>query len=138
MRTIRIGGLDGPGDAQHAVGIAAVEGKILVELDRGEIARPAVDDLCANGLHGRHIPRDPVSQLADQQGLPLVGPACRLGAPEIGRRHDWGGLCLEEHPGETGIDIGQDRAGIGIGSGHDVGGFGFVGEKAGDEIVDAG
>jgi hypothetical protein len=123
---------------QHGRCIAAVEGEVLVELDRGEIARPAPDDLCANSLHAGNVTGNPVPQLRDQQGFACVGHASCLGTAEIGRRHRRRGRGLEEHPGKSGIDIGQHRPVIGIGRRHHIGGLGFVGEKAGDEIVDPG
>ena len=75
MRVGVVLGLDELADAQHFGGIAAIEGEVLVELDRGEVARVLAHDLVADPERRRHVIGHPALKLAEEQRLARIGGA---------------------------------------------------------------
>ena len=137
MRTIPVGRLGLLGDRQHRRRIAAVEAEILVQLDRGEVAREFFHDPFADTLDGRDVVGDPALQLVAQHSFSGIGHRTEgLRAPKIDRGMIRGARRFEEHPAEAGIDIGQYAVRFAVGRDKDVSRLLLIAQKAGDEIVD--
>ncbi len=126
------------GNGQHGGGVPTVEAEVLMQLHRGEITGGARHDRFAEFLHGGNIAGNPALELAQHQRLALIGAVGgRLRAVEIEARAIFGAIGFEEHPGEAGVDIGEDRVRVGVGRGENVGGARLIAEEAADEVVDA-